>query len=279
MVKRWIRVLTEVSDTITDKTLHSQNGTGFNCNFATSGDFFYVGQYFPFNNFTVDLHSANTSGSEMLVEYWDGSSWSDAVDLLDGTVSGSASLAQHGTVQFSPDKDSAWTRVSDTFDESGMGLEALKLYDLYWVRVSFDGPLSSTTSVKELRYKFCEHADLVKVDPEINQYLTAWGGAGKTNWNEQIFEASDNIISELKERKLILHPGQILRFDDVYKACVYQTLMLIYSQLGESFKVKFDYFEKLYSKHLGDKRFTFDAVRDGMVSTSEIEMTVGKGVR
>jgi hypothetical protein len=279
MVKRWIRVFTEVSDTITDKTLASQDGSGVTCNFATSGDYIYVGQYFPFNNFTIDPLVANTSGAEMLVEYWDGSNWTDMVDLLDGTSSGSVSLARHGTVQFSPDKDSSWTRVSDVSDETGMGLGELKVYDLYWSRVSFDAPLSATASIKELRYKFCEHADLAKVDPEINEYLNGWGGVSKTTWNEQIFEASDNIISELKERKLILHEGQILRFDDVYKACVYQTLMLIYSQLGPSFTNKYEYFERLYKQHLGDKRFTFDATRDGMVNTSEISMSVGMGVR
>lgn len=279
MLKRWIRVFTEVSGTITDKSLASQSGDGFNCNFAVSGDHLFIGQYFPFNNFTLDFETANVSGASPTIEYWDGANWVDTVDVLDGTASGGATFGKHGTIQWSPDKDYAWTRVSDTFDESGMGLSSLKVYDLYWLRVSSATPLSPSTKIRELRYKFCEHSDLVKVDPEINEYLQAWGGASKTNWNEQIFEASDNIISELKERKLILHEGQILRFDDVTKACVYQTLMLIYSQLGPSFQVKFDYFEKLYKQHLGDKRFTFDAARDGMVSPSEISMTVGMGVR
>lgn len=278
MLKTWTRVFLDKDGSITDKSIASQNGDGFSCDLTTS-EYLYIGQYFPFNNFSVEMLTANVSAGSLDVEYWDGNSFQDAVDILDGSISGGITLARNGTIQYQPDKDHSWSCISDTSDESGFPLSGSKVYDLYWMRLKPSANIGASCALKYARYKFCEHDDLKKVDPEINEYLPAWGGAQKTSWDEQIFEATDNIISELRERKLILHPGQILRLEDVHKACVYQTLMLIYSQLGESFKDKFENYKKLYKQHLGDKRFTFDVNKNGQVDYGEQNLVVGEGVR
>ena len=278
MLKSWTRVLVDKDGSIVDRSILNQNGDGFSSDLSSS-EFIYIGQYFPFNNFSVDLIEENAVTGAMTVEYWDGNEFIDMVDLLDGSTSGGATFALNGTVQFQPNKNNSWSCISDTSDESGFPLSGFHLYDLYWARISVQNQLTAATKIKHLRYKFCEHNDLIAVDPEINDYLNAWGGATKTTWDEQIYQASDNIISELRERKLIFHPGQILRFEDVHKACVYQTLLMIYSQLGESFKPKFDNYQKLYKQHLGDKRFTFDTNKNAQVEYGEQDLTQGEGFR
>jgi hypothetical protein len=278
MLKSWTRVFLDKDGSITDKSIASQDGNGFSCDLTTS-EYLYIGQYFPFNNFSVDMLTANVSAGSLDIEYWDGSAFENVVDILDGSVSGGITLGKNGTIQFQPDKNNSWSCISDTSDESDFPLSGSSVYDLYWLRIKPSSNIGASCSLKYLRYKFCEHADLIKEDPEINEYLAAWGGPTKTSWDEQIYVATDNIISDLRGRKLIMHPGQILRFEDVHKACVYQTLVVIYSQLGDSFKGKVDTYIKHYKSHLGDKRFTFDVNLNASVDVGEQNLTVGMGVR
>jgi hypothetical protein len=277
MLKAWTRVFVDKDGQITDRSIAAQDGNGFSCDLAASGEYLYIGQSYPFNNFTVELADENAATGAMYLSYWDGNQWRDCVDVLDGTVSGNATLGKNGTVQFTPNRNYGWAEVYDTSEESGFPLEDFYVYDLFWLRVRLQNDASAALNISQLRYKFCQHADLIKIDPEINQYLLPWGGASKTTWDEQIFEASDNIISKLKEKHLIMHAGQILRIEDVHKACVYETLCLIYSQLG--LNDKYDKYEKKVREHLGDKRFTFDTNRSGTVDESEQDAVVAMGVR
>ncbi len=275
MLKRWQRVILDKDATQRDVSLVAQNGTGFDFDLSGATEYLYIGQYYPFNNLYFSLSGGNSAGvtGSTSVEYWSGSAWVDAVDVVDDTDE----LASSGVIQWQPNKNTGWCQVADTSEETGLEITAFTLYDLYWARISIPaGFLHANTDCLFLGYKFCTHADLVKIDPEINEYLTPWGGASKTTWDEQIITASESVVAELKQRGLVVHPGQVLRFDDVYEATVYKTLMIIYSQLGESFKAKFDAAKDEYIIRMSQKRWTFDKDKDGAVSFGEITNDVAE---
>ncbi len=273
MLKRWQRVILDKDSTQTDVSLLAQNGTGFDCDLTGAAEAIYIGQYYPFNNLYFEVSGGSpTATSGLSVQYWSGNAWQDAVDLIDDTEE----LSSSGVLQWSPDKNEGWTRISDSSEETGFDLSSFHLYDLYWARIRVTGALAATHEVKKIAYKFCQHEDLAKFDPEINEYLTPWGGATKTTWNEQILTASESVISELKQRGLVLHQGQVLRFDDVYEATVYKTLMTIYAQLGPSFVSKFDAAKEEYTSRMSQKRWSFDMDQDGQLTLGEIDNSVSE---
>ncbi len=280
MLKRWQRVILDKANVQTDVSLVAQNGTGFDFDLTGGNDFLYVGQYFPFNNLYFNMSGGGGNPSHdptgIVVQYWSGSGWSNANDLLDDTDCFHSS----GVIQFQPNRNNGWTAIADTQDEANSEISAFSIYDLYWIRIGLqNGHYHANLDCKLIAYKFCRHDDLVKFDPEINEYLVPWGGASKTNWDEQILIASESVVSELKMRGLIVHEGQILRFDDVYEATIYRTLMIIYGQLGDSFQSKFEAAKKEYDSRMSKQRWTFDRNKDAMVSTGEVENTVVEIVR
>jgi hypothetical protein len=277
MLKRWQRVVLDKTNVQTDISLLAQNGTGFDFDLTGGSDFLYVGQYYPFNNLYFSMSGGGGNPSHdptgLTVQYWTGSSWQDAVDLIDDTDC----FHESGVLQWSPDKNEGWTRISDTSEETNFDLSAFNIYDLYWMRIGLDnGHYHSSLDCKLIAYKFCQHADLAKFDPEINEYLIPWGGASKTTWDEQILTASESVIAELKQRGLVLHQGQVLRFDDVYEATVYKTLMTIYAQLGPSFVSKFDAAKEEYISRMSTKRWSFDMNQDGQANLGEIDNSVSE---
>lgn len=92
---------------------------------TSDAGYFYLGSVRPINGFKVYVKTANTETSTMIVYYWNGSAWTAATTLADGTASGGISLAQTGSVTF--DSTVATSRVS--FID---GIE------LYWYKVVID---------------------------------------------------------------------------------------------------------------------------------------------
>lgn len=281
MLNQWIRIFTSDNGVLTDVSLKSQNSSeSFVVPEVSGQDYVYIGQYFPFNNFHIDLDVVNDQSASMNIEYWGSRDWQNAVDILDDSKVSGVSLSRDAVVQFSPDRERTWSIITDTSNnQSASELTSIDLYNLYWMRFSFDADINVLTAIKSIQYAFTNDSMLSAIDPEIDNYLTAWGGSSKTNWLEQIKFASQLVVSELKSRQMIIHSGNILRFDDVSVATAYRTLMVIYQQLGEGFINKFNHARDEFEKQLSQKRFTFDQNDDALVSRGEIQSTVGKLVR
>lgn len=92
---------------------------------------FYLGSSRPIQGFKIYNKTANTTAGEMVVEYWDGDSFSAVNNLSDGTSSGGVSFAQTGSVTF----------------DSTVGNAKLKEINgvfLYWYRMSVSSADTTT---------------------------------------------------------------------------------------------------------------------------------------
>jgi hypothetical protein len=279
MLSQWIRIFHSDNGQLIDYSLNAQNTDDIPFPFVASEDYLYIAQYYPFNNFFIELKEPNTEASKVLIDTWHGRQWTPAVDIIDATSVDGKSLAKTGVIQFSPDRRYRWQSTADTSDETTMGLSSLHIYNNSWLRVRFDQDLHADTEIKDIGYSFCTDEMLRAIDSEIDNYLMAWGGSTKLNWIEQIKLASLYLAYDLKAKGLIIHQGNILRFDDVSMACAHRTLMIIYAQLGESFQSKYQYSFNMYNELLSIKRFNFDEDMDGRLDKQEISNTVGKLIR
>lgn len=279
LLNQWIRVYFNDNGTLTDYSLKAQNDDTFAFPFVAADDFLYIAQDYPFNNFFVELGVANTLASTIQVQTWASNQWVDVVNVLDGTESSGASFGQDGVVQFIPDRDDSWDFVSDTTEEpAAMGLSSIELYDKFWLRVKFSADLDLTTTIKKIGYAFCNDRQLKQIDPEIDNYLTSWD-ASKTDWVEQIMLASEHLVLDFRGRNLIVHPGQILRFEDISLATAYKTLEIIYNKLGPGFEFQKNNAVEQYDKLTRVARFTFDSGADARADAGDLHSTVGRAVR
>jgi hypothetical protein len=267
MLAQWIRVFFSDNGVLTDYSIEAQQNSQLAFPAVATQDYIYVAQYFPFNNLFIEIDTANANASALSCEYWDGQQWRAGVDSVDATKSSGATLAVAGVFQFSPNKNYKWQIIKDTSETGNtpVQLQSLSIYDAYWMRLKVSADLSAGTKIRKISYAFTTNQIMLGIDPEINQYLTAWGGASKLDWNEQIILASQHLVADFKARQLIVGVGNIVRFDDIALAVAYRTLGLIYAQLGEAFKAKYDDSVIQYNKLLGIKRFTLDRNDDAQV--------------
>lgn len=281
MLKKWIRTFYSDNGILTDYSLTAQNDSTFPAVMVAAEDYIYVGQYFPFNNMYFKIGVANINASVMSVQYWGEKQWNDAVDVIDATSVGGKTLAQSGVIQWSPDEDLMWQATDDTSDVNNATpteLNSLTIYDLYWMRFKVSANLGATTTIDKIAYCFCDDMIVTNLDPDINDYLTNWKAA-KTNWIDQILIASEHLVLDLKQGDIIKSGANILRFDEIYLACAYRTLAVIYNGLGEKFK---DKREKALSEYKGimqGMQLTIDVTGDALVNTGEISARSGRLVR
>jgi len=274
MITQWIRVIHEDDTTLTDLTLAAQNSDTMALPLVSAEDYVYIGQHFPFNNWFTDINTANSNAATWSIDVWDGSAWQAAVDILDETTVGGVPWSRSGVLQFSPDRDEGWVRTLDTSDSDGpTGLTGLKLYNLYWMRVKPSANLSAGTILNTFGYRFANTQMLDGIDPELSNYLTSWE-SGKTDWDEQLQLGSEHVISDMKSRGMVVHPGQILRIDEVGLATAYKTLIdIIYPVLGPDFDSRKEDYQKAYNKLMSIKRFTIDQNLDGQEDAREVSNT------
>lgn len=281
MLSQWIRVFFSDNGTLTDKSIEAQDGSDMAFPAVAAEDYIYVGQYFPFNNLFIEMDTPNVTASLMSTEYWDGKQWRASVDILDGTKLLGATLGRSGVIQFAPNRQYKWNIIQDTSEtnHTPAQLQTLTIYDLYWMRMKVSANLDAGTIIKKISYAFTTNQLMQGIDPEINEYLSAWGGVSKINWNEQIILASQHLVADFKARQLVVAPGNIVRFDDIALPVAYRTVALVYSQLGDAFKAKYDDAMRLYTNLLAVKRFTIDRNDDGAVERGEISQTVASLIR
>ena len=282
MLYQWIRLFFSDNGTLTDYSLENQSEVDtVPLAMDISQDYFYLGQHYPFNNFFVQVDTANAVSNSITIQYWGGKNteWVDAVDIIDGTKSGGASFAKSGVVQFSPNTTNVWHEVSDTRNEpQPLGLETIDIYNMYWIRFKFTVNPTGGAAVNRIAYAFTQSQQLDNIDVTIDQFLDSFE-SGKTDWNNEIMTASLQLVYDLKRRGLIIHQGQVLRFDDVSMAADLRTLMLIYRNLGPGYQTKLEQTSREYDNALSLTRFSFDQNQDGFLSKGELFNSIAKLVR
>jgi len=283
MLYQFIRMVDATSGSNVDASLNNQDEASSVIFDLDSDKYVYVGKHYPFNNFFIKMGSnVNSEAAALKIEYWGGESneWNDAVDIIDGTYSGGATLAQSGAIQFSPDRLKVWNNVSDTSLTSGTPseLQDITMYNLYWIRLSSTAALTANTEVERLAYAFTTSQQLNNIDIQINSYLTSFG-AGKTDWIDEILTASSHVVSDMKRKGLIVDEGAILKLEDVSLPTDWYTLSLIYYSLGPSFKDQRQEALRMYSDILNKARLSLDKDKDGLLDEGEIHNRVSTVIR
>lgn len=197
--------------------------------FSAPGDIF-IGFKLPITAQYYQVSSVGSTG--ITASYWDGESFQSFAEIRDETVG----FSKSGYIHWTTDKNFGWS-VGDTVKADGSenitGLGSVKIYDLYWVKISFD---TAPFTLDWISSFFCTEGNLAAEYPELDstKRKTAYK-AGKTTWDEQIFTASEQMINDLVDKGNINTP---IVSDRLKLSCVHKTAEIIYNGLG------FDYSEK-----------------------------------
>ena len=86
MLPQYIRVYYNDNGTFTDYSLEAQEKSStITIPYVKDEDYLYIAQYLPFNNFFIEVDTANDQASVMSIDYWDNTAWRAMVDILDST--------------------------------------------------------------------------------------------------------------------------------------------------------------------------------------------------
>jgi hypothetical protein len=246
--------------------LYAGNGT---LDIVAAQDKVFIGSDMPFNHRYFCLATANDQASVVSVDIWDGSTWRAAVDVLDQTKDANGkTLAQTGIISWAVDKDYGWGFEETTEDISD--LSTLKIYNMYWVRLSFSADLKATTALSYVGHKFANDSQLEGYYPDLNRSaLKTAFKAAKTTWDDQHVLAAEEIIRDLRKKKVILSRNQILDFESFNDAAVHKCAEIIMRGLGDDYAENRASAIEDYKEALDKVYFPVDKDGDGKLDTEE----------
>lgn len=219
--------------------LNNYNSRTATLPFVAAEDALYIGSDLPWNHLYFLMDTVNTAAAELSVELWkskqDG--WVSAVDILDDTASSGVPLSKSGHSSWVLDKDEGWSRA-DTDDMDSSGLETLKIYDLFWAKITWSADLDAGTAIRYIGQKFSEDEDLGVLYPDLNTSRSKTAFAtGKTSWEEQHIVAAQIIFRELsRTREDVISKNQIIRWDWYQLPAVFKTAEIIFNAFGKDYE-------------------------------------------
>lgn len=235
--------------------------------YVTSEDYLFLASFLPFNHKHFDIGTANDQSSAISVEIWDGSAWTGAVDVLDQTSSSGVSLSQDGIISWTSNVDDApWNRQQKSADVTG--LTGTSIYNMYWVRLSWDGSFNANTTIEYIGHKFSKDSQLFDQYPELNDtnLLTSFE-SGKTDWEEQHYLAADYIIRDLKQDNAIVSADQLLDWQVFREASIHACAMLIFWGLSQF--EKHEKAKSMYENYRKNGFLNIDLNRDARLNVKE----------
>lgn len=253
------RVIFSDNGTLIDYTeaLNMYEATTATIPFVAAEDYLYIGSDLPFNHKYFDVTTANDQASVISITYWDGNEWVSAVDVQDETKTSGISMARSGHLQWTTDKDKAGWAREDTEDISD--LSTLKIYELYWLRIGFSANLKSTFAINYIGYKFAEDANVGVWHPELALSTTYTQFAtGKTSWKDQHFAAANEIIRDLKKKRVIKNQNQILNWRLFTEAAVHKVAEIVFHAFGDDFENNRKAAKEYYDKAMDNVLFEID---------------------
>ncbi len=240
-----------------------------------TGDYLYIGSFFPINHKFFKI-TANVTAASPTVEVFGASSWDPVVDILDYTESSGTSFAQTGILQFTPDRDESWNMVTDTSEEAYLTefQNGPVIYNKYWIRLSFDTP-GVSTDLSYVGSMFANESDVFAEYSHLRSstLLDMWE-TGKTDWEEQRVLASEYVVTDLKKRSIIIERSQILDISILQEPCVHKTAAMIFSGLGpKNYESEIENALKRYSNAINLQKFEVDANANGQKDRGEQTIT------
>jgi hypothetical protein len=235
-------------------------------------DKLYFGSDLPFNHRHIQVSTANDQAATISeIAIWNGSEWVPAVDVIDRTKVNGVTLAQSGIVSWVTDRNEGWTKEDTTEDIAA--LASAKVYDLYWVRVTFSANLKTTTALSYVGHKFSNDAQLAGYYPDLNRQAvkTAFSSASKTTWDDQHVLAAEEIIRDLRVLDIIKSPAQIANWEIFQEASVHKVAEIIVTAFGEKYEENRKLARERYDEAMQGLaiRPAIDANADGRLDTGE----------
>lgn len=248
---------------VNNRVIFSDNGTlrdlssGLNDLFATNEvldvvalqDFIYLGSDLPFNHRHLQVAVPNDLAAVVSeIAIWDGSNWNPAVDIIDMTKVGGKTLSQSGILQWTTDRNKTWAKEYST--ENIPALATLKIYEMYWVRITLSANLKATTALSYVGHKFSTDAQLAGYYPDLNRQAirTAFSSSAKTTWDDQHILAAEEIVRDLRKMELIQSPAQIVDWEMLQNPAVHKLAEIITTAFGEKFEENLALARKRYSE-------------------------------
>lgn len=230
----------------------------------TLGQYLYIGSIVPFNNFWVEIGTANDVAATVSVDIWFGKEWKSAVDVYDG----SQALFQTGRITWNTDIDYGWDPERRSSDVTG--LSGTNIYDMYWARFSWNQTLKATTVIKYIGQKFANDDVLASYYPDLTlSSLKEQFETGKTTWDEQHYMAAQHIVMDMKKRGIIFGRGQILDYSLLEAAACHKLAEIVYTSFGPSYFEQRAEASKYYEKNIQLPFMTVDKNLDGRLEPVE----------
>lgn len=257
------RIIYSDNGTLTDLTgtLNNYKSSTQAFTWVSAQDYLYISSILPFNHQYFSVTTANASAALISIDLWNGSNWESSVDIHDGTLDATRTIAfsQSGHVTFALDKTKQWPR-SDTDKMTSSGISSLKIFDHYWCRLSLNANISFT--LKYIGQKFSEDEDLAVLYPDLStsdaklQFNN--GVAGKTTWDDQHIAASEIIIRDLENIYQIRSGSQIIRYHRLTHASIHKVAEIIFNSHGNDGRANRDDARLQYEESIKFTNTQFD---------------------
>lgn len=241
--------------------------------FKSGTDALYLGSDLPFNHRYIQLATANSATAKPQVAVWDGSNFQSVADTLDLTeTSSGVTLASSDILEWIPDEDHHWHFENTTEDIPA--LSSLKIYDLYWIKLTFDADLDASTELSYVGHRFSDDNILNAYYPDLNtsNAKTAFE-SGKSDWNEQHVMAAEHIIRNLRARKRVVSRNQILNWQMFSEAAVHKVAEMIFSAFGNDFNEQRQMAKTKFDEAIRLDEVDLDKDRDARLDQEEIDKT------
>lgn len=237
-------------------------------------DYLYIGAEMPFNHRHFQLGSAggdvNAVAGNVSVDIWDGGAWRAAVSVMDLTKNSSGvSFAQSGKILWTPDRSYEWG-LEESTEDMGSPLSSLKIYDKYWARLSFSGAFAFKLAY--LGYKFSRDNDMRIYYPDLvrNDVWDAYFGDSTTRtWDRLHIAAAEEIVQNLRNRRIVWSRNQILEPDQFAVAGAHKVAEMVYSPGALNQPEHMAEAVKKYNEVMGRLNFKVDKNGDGKIQRYE----------
>jgi hypothetical protein len=239
-------------------------------------DKLYLGADYAFNHRFIDIRRPNSDAATIsAIETWNGSSWDAVAQIIDDTQdSAGATFGKSGIIGWVPDRNQAWGREDTTEDIAE--LSTLKIYDKYWIRLTFDADFTATTEINYVGHRFSRDDDLRARYPDLlnPEALNAFE-QGKTNWNAQHILAAEELIRDMKRDLDIWTVDQILDWQLFTDASVHKVASMIFAAFGRDYIDNKNQADKDYAIARNKKIFNTDKNNNAILRPAEKIAQVG----
>lgn len=270
------RVIWEDNVTLVDvsKTLNDVFANNVTFAYTAAEDYLYIGSDLPFCHRYFDVRTANAVASVASVEIWDGNAWNAAVDVIDETAVSGASLGTAGIIRWTLGRTESWNKVETTEDIPA--LSTIKIYNLYWARISWSASLTGTTAINYVGHSFANDSQLGGYYPDLasSDIISAYQ-TGKTNWKEQHILAAEELISDLKRKEIITSANQVMNPEIFGTASIHKCAEIIMRGLGRDYQESKAQALKDYAVALNSIPFNVDKNEDGRLDDFERRHDIG----